>query len=249
MLCGAPFCCEACLLFSNDLLRLWLQSVQYDLQHDFAWVTNETGRSLVLALLPPVILGKCDDQGLGPRGWPFPCLKNLGAECRDRCNYLFSTCLDQFCWDVVNSSRLPFLQWLYWSLHFFAKDGVVVLCVCLVTVQYWWISIGLVIIQLRAVFSPSVQYLSFFCEEFSWKILDSNSFSLFHSGEVFHEFVCSLIVVLPQFFFNLITLFSYLVFLSIFHVPPNFIILFPIFLRSFRFESFLSLFFPFVAQI
>ena len=33
---GAPSCSEACLFFSHDLLRLWLQSVQYDLQHDFA---------------------------------------------------------------------------------------------------------------------------------------------------------------------------------------------------------------------
>ena len=32
LLCGAPSCSEACLFFSNDLLRLWLQSVQYDLQ-------------------------------------------------------------------------------------------------------------------------------------------------------------------------------------------------------------------------
>ena len=70
---------------------------------------------------------------------------------------------NQFCWDVVNSSWLPFLQWLYCSLHFFAKDGVVILCVCLGTVQYWWISIGLVIVQLSAVICPSVQYLLFFC--------------------------------------------------------------------------------------
>ena len=41
LLCGAPFCSEAFLFFSEDLLRLWLQSVQYDLQHDFAWVTDE----------------------------------------------------------------------------------------------------------------------------------------------------------------------------------------------------------------
>ena len=34
LLCGAPSCTEACLFFSNDLC-LWLQSVQYDLQHDF----------------------------------------------------------------------------------------------------------------------------------------------------------------------------------------------------------------------
>ena len=32
LLCGAPSCSEACLFFGDDLLRLWLQSVQYDLQ-------------------------------------------------------------------------------------------------------------------------------------------------------------------------------------------------------------------------
>ena len=58
LLCGAPFCSEACLFFSDDLLRLWLQSVQYDLQHDFAWVTDH---SVVLALLQVAFLGKCDD--------------------------------------------------------------------------------------------------------------------------------------------------------------------------------------------
>ena len=40
LLCGAPFCSEACLFFNDDLLRLWLQSVQYDLQYDFTWVTD-----------------------------------------------------------------------------------------------------------------------------------------------------------------------------------------------------------------
>ena len=38
LLCGAPSGSKACLFFSNHLLHLWLQSVQYDLQHDFAWV-------------------------------------------------------------------------------------------------------------------------------------------------------------------------------------------------------------------
>ena len=41
LLRGDPSCSEACLFFSDDLLRLWLQSVQYDLQHDFAWVADE----------------------------------------------------------------------------------------------------------------------------------------------------------------------------------------------------------------
>ena len=43
LLCGASSCSEACLFFSNDLIRLRLQSVQYDLQHDFAWVADEAG--------------------------------------------------------------------------------------------------------------------------------------------------------------------------------------------------------------
>ena len=58
-LCGAPSCSEACLFFSDDLLRLWLQSVQYDLQHDFAWVADEADRSVVLALLQVAFLGNC----------------------------------------------------------------------------------------------------------------------------------------------------------------------------------------------
>ena len=64
LLCSAPSCCEACQFFSNDLLCLWLQSVQYDLQHDFARVAGEADRSVVLALIQVVFLGKCDDQGL-----------------------------------------------------------------------------------------------------------------------------------------------------------------------------------------
>ena len=61
LLCGTPSCSEACLFFGDDLLRLWLQSVQYDLQHDYAWVTDEADNSVVLALLQVPFLGKCDD--------------------------------------------------------------------------------------------------------------------------------------------------------------------------------------------
>ena len=44
-----------------DLLRLWLQSVQYDLQLDLAWVADEADRSAVPALLQVAFLGKCYD--------------------------------------------------------------------------------------------------------------------------------------------------------------------------------------------
>ena len=126
---------------------------------------------------------------------------------------------------------------------------MVILCVCLGTVQYWWISIGLVVVQLRAVSCQSVQYLSLFCEAFSRRILDSSRFSLFHSGQVFHQLVCPLTVVLPQLFFSLSTLFSYPVFFCLFRAPLDVVVHFPVFLKSFRFKSFLSQFSPSVTQI
>ena len=58
LLCGTPSSSEACLFFSNDLLCLWLQSVQYDLQHDFAWVADEADRSVILRV---AFLWKCNN--------------------------------------------------------------------------------------------------------------------------------------------------------------------------------------------
>ena len=55
------YCSGACLFFGDDVLRLWLQSVQYDLQHDFVWVIDKAYCSVVLALLQVAFLGKCDD--------------------------------------------------------------------------------------------------------------------------------------------------------------------------------------------
>ena len=69
-------------------------------------MADEADRSVVLALLQVVFLGKCDDHGLGPRGWPFSCLPDLVADCHESSDYCFSTCLDQFCWDVVNPPPL-----------------------------------------------------------------------------------------------------------------------------------------------
>ena len=114
---------------------LWPHSVQNDLQHDFVRVTEEADRSVVLTLLQVAFLGKCDDSGLGPWDWPFSCLPDLVADCRESGDYILSTCLDQLCWEVVDSSRLLFLQRLYCGLHFFAKDGLIVLRVCLGTAQ------------------------------------------------------------------------------------------------------------------
>ena len=49
------------MFFNDDLVGFWLQSVQYDFQNDFAWVTDEADCSVVLALLQVAFLGKCDD--------------------------------------------------------------------------------------------------------------------------------------------------------------------------------------------
>ena len=105
------------------------------------------------------------------------------------------------------------------------------------------------IVQHSAVFCPSVQYLSFFCEAFSGSILDSSSFSLFHSGQVFQELVCPLTVVLPKIFSNLTALFSYPVFFCLFHASLDVVVHFPVVRRFFRFNSFLSQFSPSAAQI
>ena len=79
--------------------------------------------------------------------------------------------------------------------------------------------------------------------------MDSSHFPLFHSGQVFYQFVCPLTVVLPQIFFNLTTLFPYPVLFSLFQAPLDVVVHFLVFRSSFRLESFLSQFSPFVAQM
>ena len=49
----------SCLFFCDDVLCSGLQSVQYDLQHDCTWVTDEADHLVVLALLQIAFLGKC----------------------------------------------------------------------------------------------------------------------------------------------------------------------------------------------
>ena len=61
LLCDAHSYSEANLFFNDDLLCLWLQSVLYGLQYDFALVADEPDRLVVLALLQVAFLGKCDD--------------------------------------------------------------------------------------------------------------------------------------------------------------------------------------------
>ena len=108
--------------------------------------------------------------------------------------------------------------------------------------QRWWSTVRI-----------SRHWVSFskpsFDFNYSTRDFDSNSFSLFYSGQVFHELVCPLTVVPPQIFFNLTTLFSYPVFFCFFHAPLDVAVHFPVCLRSFRFKSLFSPFSPSVALI
>ena len=70
-----------------------------------------------------------------------------------------------------------------------------------------------------------------------------------NSGQVFHELICPLTVILPQISFNLTKLFSYPVFSCLVHVPLGVIVHFLVLLRSSRFESFLPRFSPFITQV
>ena len=67
-------------------------------------MADQADCSLVLALLQVGFLGKYDDKGLSTWGWPFSCLPDLVAAGRESNDYCLPTCLDQFFWDVVNST-------------------------------------------------------------------------------------------------------------------------------------------------
>ena len=51
LLCSTVSCSKAGLFFSDDVLWLWLESVNDDLQHDFTWVADEADCLVVLTQL------------------------------------------------------------------------------------------------------------------------------------------------------------------------------------------------------
>ena len=86
--------------FSDDLLRLWLQTVQYDFQHDF----DEAGCSVVMALLQVAFFGKYDNEGLGPPCWSFSSLPYLIADC---CESSDNTLFTSSAWMLSTPADFP----------------------------------------------------------------------------------------------------------------------------------------------
>ena len=137
LLCGSSSCSEACLFFSNDLLRLQLQPVQYDLQHDLSLVANEADRSVVLALLQVAFLWKCNDQGLGQRVCHVCQILSLIVVREVIILHLRGPVLLGRCQlQLTSISSMIVLQTPLFSLR-----RMVVLCVCLGTVRCLWVSL------------------------------------------------------------------------------------------------------------
>ena len=98
------------------------------------------------------------------------------------------------------------------------------------------------IVQLRSVFCPLVQCLSFFSEVFSWTILDSSSFPL--CGQVVKSFTSwyALLLLFLLRFYAISLHCSPIQFLCVclFHASLDVVVHLLVLLRSFKFESFHS---------
>ena len=73
LFCGASSGSEPSLFFSNYFFSLGFQPIQDDFQHDFAGLTDEADRSVVLAELQVALFRECNNQRLGLWGRPFSC--------------------------------------------------------------------------------------------------------------------------------------------------------------------------------
>ena len=117
------------------------------------------------------------------------------------------------------------------------------------TVQYWWISISLELYSSLQYsfyrFNISRSSVRHFPER-SWTVVAFPCFTVLKS------FTSSYTLILPLMFlrfFNLTTLFTHPVFFCFFHAHLEVVVHFPVFLRSFRFKSFLSQFSLYIARI
>ena len=172
MLGGAPSCSEACLFFSNDLLHLQLQSVRYDLQHDSALLADKANHLVVLALLQ-VAVGSVMTKDWVQRVGQSPVCQILlqivmtamiissPPACTSAAGMLLTPADYPFFNDCTTATTS--WRWMGWLSSVsvwgqFSTDG---------SPLALWLQLTDYRIPLIAVFCPSVQYLSFFCEAFS----------------------------------------------------------------------------------
>ena len=107
---GVPSFSSACLFFSDGLLRLWLQSVQYDLQHEFAWVTDQADRLVALTLLQVALSWEVWWLKTGSTGLAI--LQSARSCCRllwERWLHPLHL-LDHFCWKLLTPAHFTFFN-------------------------------------------------------------------------------------------------------------------------------------------
>ena len=73
LFCGASSGSEPSLFFSNYYFNLGFKPIQDDFQHEFARMTDEADRSVVLEELQVALFRECNNQRLSPWGRSFSC--------------------------------------------------------------------------------------------------------------------------------------------------------------------------------
>ena len=66
LFCGVSSGSEPSLFFSNYFFSLGFKPIQDDFQHDFARMTDEADRPIVLAELQAALFRECNNQRLSP---------------------------------------------------------------------------------------------------------------------------------------------------------------------------------------
>ena len=98
------------------------EPVQDDFQHHFTSMTDKANGSVILAKLYVLLFRECNNQRLSPWGRPFSCFPDLDTDLCQNINHGFHACLNKFCWNIINSCRLPLFQCSYCDLNFLPKD-------------------------------------------------------------------------------------------------------------------------------
>ena len=110
LFCGASSGSELSLFFGNYFFSLGFKPIQDDFQHDFARMTDEADRSVVLAELQVALFRECNNQRLSPWGRPFSRSPDPVTDLCQNIYHGLPASLNKFCWYIINSGRLPPFQ-------------------------------------------------------------------------------------------------------------------------------------------